>query len=951
MRTRWFSFSFGLLLIFSSGVYHIPYNVEAQGTPQYNDTSNGMPVQSLWVSKVRFNDMDEDGTDEVLFLGPRKGAGDRSLHVMQWNGNSWSNVSSTFGTGAIDHHSYGGFDFGDLDNDGDVDVVAGSHGHAPVTAFHKESGGTWEENEILKDCEDCDNQDAWSIDVGDYNADGLLDVLVGGFWDMDLTPFANTGDSWNQQGEGIVKGRASNVQAYFVDVNRDGFLDLVANLRDGSWVYLGDGQGGWTDSSAGLPVESGSDDSPFSIDWGDFNNDGFVDLALCTVDFDDAHLYAFSGDGEGGWTDNSVGLPNQAYRTVKLADMNQDKYDDIVGLTPNGVVETYLATETGGWVKSQTTLQGNAQGYRMEVGDFDDNGHRDIVAGFGTDQTEYPGSVKVWQETTTVTALGVDMDYPDGMETFRGGSVRFIHWLSEITSTTGSRSVNLEYSIDGVDGSWTTIAQELPDTGVFQWEVPFENSEDSFIKITLTDEMGNSVEDVSDNSFVIVSPSNGPPDIEIDEPDGVFDDNYTITWLASDPDEDQLTIDLYYDTDTQPDEKQLIVSWLSNSGEYEWDTSEIEEGDYYLAGVATDSNSQDDTDYTSGTLRIEHNDAPLIDIRTPDSQNEIADENYVIQWQSSDPESDDLVIGLFYSATEELDDSVTIETGLSNSGEYEWDTSQIEDGAWFVCGTASDGELESYDCSDYALEVNHTKPNNPPEIVINSPTPFESIDAGVNVQWSVTDMDGDLIEINLFSRPSSYAGLGTISSGLAASGNLLWDTSELDEGDYYLVMSANDGGATTWKNISVTISHPEFSVELDEIQVATLNPIEGEKVSFYVVASNVGDLEGVAELVWNVDGVMVSTVLVGLEEGGDALSQFDWIAVSGQHTITVSTGITIKTVSISVESKVVIEEEGRLNPWFYSIPVIIAAVGIIFIHRKWAEFRRRSSDDDEFEWE
>ena len=130
-----------------------------------------------------------------------------------------------------------------------------------------------------------------------------------------------------------------------------------------------------------------------------------------------------------------------------------------------------------------------------------------------------------------------------------------------------------------------------------------------------------------------------------------------------------------------------------------------------------------------------------------------------------------------------------------------------------------------------------------------------------------------------------------------------------------------------------------------------MNPIEGEKVSFYVVVSNVGDLEGVAELVWNVDGVMVSTVLVGLEEGSDALSQFDWIAVSGQHTITVSTGITIKTVSISVESKVVIEEEGRLNPWFYSIPVIIAAVGIIFVHRKWAEFRRRSSDDDEFEWE
>jgi hypothetical protein len=101
---------------------------------------------------------------------------------------------------------------------------------------------------------------------------------------------------------------------------------------------------------------------------------------------------------------------------------------------------------------------------------------------------------------------------------------------------------------------------------------------------------------------------------------------------------------------------------------------------------------------------------------------------------------------------------------------------------------------------------------------------------------------------------------------------------------------------------------------------------------------------------------MVSTILIDLEEGGDALSQFDWIAVSGQHTISVSTGTTIKTVSIFVESRVVVEEapwisEGGLNPWLYSIPVIIAAVGIIFVHRKWAEFRRMPNDDDEFEWE
>jgi len=955
MGSRNYSPIFNLILILSmifSGFYYLPHNAEAQGTPEYNDVSNGLPTQGLWVSKVRLYDIDEDGTDEAFFLGPRKGQGDRSLHVMQWDGNTWSNVSSTFGTEVINHHSYGGFDFGDLDNDGNVDVVAGSHGKYNVSTFYRGSGGNWDENVVKKECDSCDSQDAWSIDVGDYNADGRLDVLIGGQMDMVLTPFANSGDgNWIQQDAGIIMGRASTLQGYFVDINRDGFLDLTANLRDGVWVYLGDGNGGWTNSSAGLPVESGPNDSPFSLDWGDFNNDGFVDLALCTVGNSDSRIYAFAGDGTGNWTDSSEGLPisGTAYRTIRLADMNQDKYDDIVGLTPSGIIETYLATETGGWVKSQNTLQGNARGYRMEVGDFDHNGHRDIIAGFGTDQAGYPGSVKVWRESTAVSSLGVDMDYPDGMETFRGGSIRFIHWLSEIPSTTESRSVKLEYSTDGAEGGWTTIAEGLPDTGTFQWEVPFENSGDCVLRVILTDELDNSVGDISDNSFAIISPSNVPPDIELDEPDGVFDDNYTISWLVSYPDGGQVTVDLYYDVDTQPDEKQLIVSGLSNSGEYEWDTSEIEEGDYYLAGVATDSNSQDDTDYTSGTLRIEHNDPPVIYIETPDSQNEVADENYVIQWQSSDPENDALVIGLFYSDPANPNDSITIETGLSNSGEYEWDTSQIEEGAWFVCGNASDGELESYDCSDYTLEINHTKPNNPPEIVIFSLAPFEVIDAGVNVQWSVTDADGDLIEIYILFRHSSNTGFATISSGLAPSGSLFWDTNALDEGDYYLAISASDGRATTWRNVSVSIVHPEFSVILAPIQFITTDLSEGDNVAFFVIVSNAGGLDGIAELTWSVDGEVASTALIDLVAGTDDFSQFDWIATSGDHTITASAGEASQSVMVSVSSAPEVEAEKGLNPWIYSIPIIAMVGGIAILLR-----RMRGSggdDEDEFEWE
>ena len=75
MGTRNLTLCFSLFLILSSGFYYLPHNAEAQGTPEYNDVSNGLPTQGLWVSKVRLHDIDEDGDDEAFFLGPRKGQG------------------------------------------------------------------------------------------------------------------------------------------------------------------------------------------------------------------------------------------------------------------------------------------------------------------------------------------------------------------------------------------------------------------------------------------------------------------------------------------------------------------------------------------------------------------------------------------------------------------------------------------------------------------------------------------------------------------------------------------------------------------------------------------------------------------------------------------------------------------------------------------------------------
>ncbi|MCK4614692.1 MAG: right-handed parallel beta-helix repeat-containing protein, partial [Thermoplasmata archaeon] len=310
---------------------------------------------------------------------------------------------------------------------------------------------------------------------------------------------------WVRQSDGLEQS-TQRVVGYFCDVNNDGNLDIAASVKEGAWCYLGDGNGTWTNSSEGLPGANMGFGSPVS--YGDFNNDGFIDLAMSVG----GRTYAFAGDGTGHWTDSSGGLPSYDYVSLKLADMNNDKNDDLVGLLRDSrTVELYLASGNGGWVKAQTTvMQGNADGCRLNVGDFDHNGHPDIVAGFGSDNSmNFPGSVKVWKETSVPSELDVTLTYPDGGEYLKAGSIHFIRWLSAVPTGTGTRSVKLELSTGGESGPWSLIEDCLPDTGIYQWTVPDEESGDCYIRVTLSDNLGDSASDVSDNAFGIEESASG----------------------------------------------------------------------------------------------------------------------------------------------------------------------------------------------------------------------------------------------------------------------------------------------------------------------------------------------------------------------------------------------------------------------------------------------------------
>ncbi|MCI0497253.1 MAG: FG-GAP-like repeat-containing protein [Thermoplasmata archaeon] len=509
-----------------------------QHVPQYQDASTGLPTKALWTAKTMFFDIDGDGDHEVVCLGARKGHSEPHMLAWAWSGMEWVNVTSTLGLASIGHSSYGGFSFADIDGDGDWDVGAGSHGADDVDAYLQVSPGSYVESSTGLDTA----EDAWNIDFGDFNSDGNMDLLETGFWGMDVRPFAGSGvGTWLDSRDGLPNGH-SRVDGYFCDLTNDGNLDIVASWGQGDWVYLGDGNGTWTNSSGGLP--SGSVWFGAGIDCGDFNDDGFKDIVLSAGD----QTRAFAGDGTGNWTEASAGLPSYAFSSIVLADMNNDMYDDVVGMVPSdpGVVELYLATGANTWVKAQTTsMQGNGGGWRVCVGDFDDNGFMDIAAGFGTDDVAgYPGSIRVWRETTPVDALDVTLLRPDGMERFWPGSTWFVVWTAKVPDASTGVEVDLELSNDGPGGPWSTVASGLPETGVYQWTVPDRDSDECFLRATISDDQGHSASDLSDGPFTIGVGGGGVPGTEIylvPEPfwrSGPEDESYSVAWGDVDNDGD-----------------------------------------------------------------------------------------------------------------------------------------------------------------------------------------------------------------------------------------------------------------------------------------------------------------------------------------------------------------------------------------------------------------------------
>ncbi len=170
-------------------------------------------------------------------------------------------------------------DWGDCDNDGDVDLLmVGDAGSVSETFIYLNENGTFTRLEA-----EIEGAVGGYASWGDYDNDGNLDILITGK-DFTLVPvsyvYRNNGDlTFSFSNAGLV-GTALG-PADWIDYDNDGDLDIMLSGENAGCgnastrLYTNNGVGSFDEFPAGLPFVERA-----SSAWGDYDNDGDYDLML-----------------------------------------------------------------------------------------------------------------------------------------------------------------------------------------------------------------------------------------------------------------------------------------------------------------------------------------------------------------------------------------------------------------------------------------------------------------------------------------------------------------------------------------------------------------------------------------------------------------------------------------------------------------------------------------------
>jgi hypothetical protein len=318
-------------------------------------------------------------TDRARAAGKRRGTGDftRSApFLLVFVLATFCSVENSLG-GFTEEPQFGGgatipMAWGDPDNDGDLDLAVGNFFGQPNALYVNDSGGFTGQTPFGSD-------NTFAVVWADHDNDGDLDLSVGNGSGQQNRLYVNDGNG-NFTGEDQF-GANSTVALAWADVELDGDLDLavgngILNAIQQNFLYINNGNGTFT----GVPM-FGMEQTG-SLVWGDVNGDFYPDLAVGNGGFTAEGPNAlYVNNGNGSFTMRAE-FGNGDTASVVWGDYDNDGDLDLaVGNWNGGQNRLYVNDGNGNFTGEDQF--GMRDPNTLAWGDSDLDGDLDLAVGNG----------------------------------------------------------------------------------------------------------------------------------------------------------------------------------------------------------------------------------------------------------------------------------------------------------------------------------------------------------------------------------------------------------------------------------------------------------------------------------------------------------------------------------------------------------------------------------------
>ena len=308
---------------------------------------------------------------------------------------------------------------GDIDGDGDLDVVVANGRHWPQQNFALLNAGAARFTEMKPVGTELST--SYACELADFDGDGDLDLATGN--DMAPCRIYLNDSNGNFVFESTFGDPSSVRSLTLADVDKDGDTDILMTCRRRqNWIFLNDGQAGFE-----TKIKFGtSNDSTINVAVGDVDDDGDNDLLLANrdsqpnawllnqemafsrkIEFGDPQSQSravvvgdFNGDQKLDWAVGNIGQPNQVFfgdgkgevikqvsfgsddgRTYDLAavDLDRDGDLDLVAGNVGQQNKFFLNEDHGDRFTTESFGEPDAATYGIDIGDLNGDGFPEIV--------------------------------------------------------------------------------------------------------------------------------------------------------------------------------------------------------------------------------------------------------------------------------------------------------------------------------------------------------------------------------------------------------------------------------------------------------------------------------------------------------------------------------------------------------------------------------------------